>query len=90
MITYDSSSFGIFLLLRLHGSAVLKALTPSLLSTAGMLTVHYVTGKDFSEEKPILHPYVIGCIMAAFTFLLVFRANFSYHRVCIFRCFVIF
>ena len=81
MITYDSSSFGIFLFMRLHGSAVLKAFTPSILSTAGMVAVYYFTDIDFATREVIIHPYVIGCIMAAFTFLLVFRANFSYHRV---------
>lgn len=80
MITYDSSKFGLYLLLRLHGSALIKASAPSFLSTAAMLAVHFGTGQDYSNSQPIKHPYVIGCIMVAFTFLLVFRANFSYHR----------
>ena len=78
MISYNGGAFGFKILFRLHGSAVAKSLTPALLSS-----VIYILLAEFSnidEDEIFDHPYPIGALVSAFSFLLVFRANFSYHR----------
>ncbi|KAL7562995.1 hypothetical protein ACA910_018632 [Epithemia clementina (nom. ined.)] len=82
MIEYDGGSFGIKLLFRLHGSAVFKSLTPAAMSSAIFFAILYTTGmKEEQQEHRILeHPYAIGALIAALSFLLSFRADFSYNR----------
>ena len=67
---------------RFRGSAVAKALSPTVLSTAVMIGIYYGHGADIDVWDSVEHPYAIGVMMAAFTFLLTFRANFAYNRVC--------
>lgn len=80
MIIYNESWFGLPLLSRFRGSAVIKALSPTALSTAVMLGIYYADGSDLDKWISVEHPYAIGVMMAAFTFLLTFRANFAYNR----------
>jgi predicted membrane chloride channel (bestrophin family) len=78
MIKYSTDSFGYGLLFRIHGSAVFRSLPPSLLSTAIYFVLLYTT--DLENNKILGHPYAMGALLAALTFLLSFRANFSYNR----------
>ena len=81
MIIYNESWFGLLTLMRFRGSAVAKALSLTLVSTAAMIAAYYVGGSDLDDYVSVEHPYAIGVMMAAFTFLLTFRANFAYNRV---------
>ena len=86
MIDYfNHHVLGFGLILRLHGSAAAKAILPSTLSVAIYFLINWKFGdKDFSSNEEldfIDHTYVVGAVIACFTFLLVFRANFSYGRV---------
>lgn len=81
MIIYNESYFGFPLLSRFRGSPVVKALTPTILSTGVMIGVHYLYGApDIDTWESVDHPYAVGVLMSAFTFLLTFRANFAYNR----------
>ena len=86
MIDYHGQIFGFSILVRMHGSAAARAVMPSILSVCIyfiILKYYDMTIEDGTEDKWdfVDHPYVIGAVMACFTFLLVFRANFSYNRV---------
>ena len=80
MIKYNSGSYGFSILFRFHGSAVFKSLLPSLISSAIYLALDHTV--DLQEEGNVLflHPYPMGALISALTFLLAFRANFSYNR----------
>ena len=91
MITYVNGSFGTTILLRVHGSALYKSALPALISTAIFLIMAYTlpSSKVFlsaaknipPDEEPVklfLHPYPMQALVTAFTFLLVFRANYRY------------
>ena len=89
--TFDQSAFctqiafGVRLIFRAHGSAVLKALIPAMASILILYGIMHIPGYDIAadiEEKQrmIAHPYAIGALLAAFSFLIVFRANFAYGR----------
>lgn len=83
MIAYKSGPFGFRLLLRLQGSAVARALIPSTISTAFLLCAWEIFPQESFgdlEERFIGHPYAIGALLAAFSFIITFRANFAYHR----------
>lgn len=85
MIIYAGSGsggiYGYRVLFRLHGSAVFKSCTPALLSSIIFVILFQFTDISQLSEDPILfHPYPMGALIAAFSFLLVFRANFSYNR----------
>jgi len=87
MIKYYGGSFGFKVILRLHGSAVFKSLTPALLSTFIYLILYHTTDLTYNQIMP--HPYPIGALMVAFSFLLTFKMSFSYNRVrsdAIFSC----
>jgi predicted membrane chloride channel (bestrophin family) len=61
------------------GSAVFKSVTPAAASCGIFLILYYFT--DLHEDQDLLrHPYAIGALVSALTFLLAFRANFSYNR----------
>ena len=68
------------MLFRLHGSAVFKSLTPSLVSSLLFIAYTYLTDLDEEDERILDHPYAMGALISALTFLLAFRANFSYNR----------
>jgi hypothetical protein len=78
MIKYTGGAFGFEVLFRLHGSAVFKSLTPALLSCIIYLLLFEYT--DVEDGEIFDHPYPMGSLISAFSFLLVFRANFAYHR----------
>jgi len=80
MIKYNSGSYGFSILFRFHGSAVFKSLLPSLISSVIYLVLDNTV--DLQEEGNVLflHPYPMGALISALTFLLAFRANFSYNR----------
>jgi predicted membrane chloride channel (bestrophin family) len=88
MIEYSSGSFGFQLLsLRLDGSAVFKSIAPSILSSIVYVVlyinydnVHFNNDNTYNNEPILIHPYPMGALIAALTFLLTFRANFSYNR----------
>lgn len=79
MITYVNSSFGIRILLRVHGSALYKSVLPALISTIIYMSIVYTTD-PVKMHGLFLHPYPMQALVTAFTFLLVFRANYSYNR----------
>lgn len=81
MIKYPGGSFSFPLLFRLHGSAVFRALIPSLISTALYAIFFHTYDFEAGEEDPLFdHPYPVAVLIAAFTFLLTFKASFSYNR----------
>lgn len=85
MITYAGGAFGYRVLLRLHGSAAFKSLTPSLLSSAIYVVLYHFFFRSFDDDDEagdglFDHPYPMGALVTAFSFLLVFRANYSYNR----------
>ena len=86
MIKYNSGLFGFQLLLRLHGSAVFKSITLAIISSIIFLLllnfseVSSWAVDDDRDEIVLTHPYPIGALVSALTFLLAFRANFSYNR----------
>jgi predicted membrane chloride channel (bestrophin family) len=80
MIKYYGGAYGLQILLRLHGSAVFKSLTPALLSTAIYVILWHFYVKN--QQQDILeHPYPMGALLVAFSFLLTFKMSFSYDRV---------
>ena len=84
MIIYQRQLFGLDLLLRLHGSAAARALVPAITSTVLMIICYYAFDLDLSQSKSWKvnsDPYPLAALTAAFTFLLAFRATFSYNRV---------
>lgn len=84
MIQYAKKGFfGFNIIFRLHGSAAFKALTPALLSTGIYFIIYYAGDLDIDDNASwrwFDHPYPLGALMAAFTFLLTFKASFSYNR----------
>jgi len=80
MITYSSSGgvFGLAMLFRLHGSAVFKSCTPAVLSS--ILYVLLFRYTHATENDFLDNPYPMGALVTAFSFLLIFRANFAYNR----------
>jgi predicted membrane chloride channel (bestrophin family) len=60
------------------GSAVFRSLPPSLLSTGIYFILYYTT--DLENNNILGHTYSMGALIGALTFLLAFRANFSYNR----------
>ena len=80
MITYVNGSFGIPILGRVHGSALYKSVLPALISTIIYVGMSFTR---WSAQYPgyiqlFLHPYPMQALVTAFTFLLVFRANYRY------------
>jgi hypothetical protein len=73
MIKYNSGSFGFGSLFRLHGSAVGRSLLPGVISSLLYLLLFHVTDLVDREEPLFDHPYPIGALISALTFLLAFR-----------------
>ena len=80
MIKYSKGIFGLNLLLRVHGSAIYRAVLPASLSSIAFILIHYVWNQDSRSE--LLHPYAAGVLIGGITFLLVFRVTQSYGRYC--------
>jgi hypothetical protein len=83
MIKYTSGAYGFRMLFRLHGSAAFKALTPALLSTAVYVAFYHVFPgiHEVDENRIFDHPYPLAALISAFSFMLTFKASFSYNRV---------
>ena len=79
MIKYYGGSFGLEIIIRLHGSAVFKSITPALLSSLIYLILFHAT--ELNTDAILVSPYPIGALMVAFSFLLTFKMSFSYDRV---------
>lgn len=62
------------------GSAVFKSLTPALFSSLIYILLYQTTDIHEDENQVLDHPYTVGAMISALTFLLAFRANFSYDR----------
>ena len=87
MITYVNGSFGIPILGRVHGSALYKSVLPALISTIIYVGMSFTR---WSAQYPgyiqlFLHPYPMQALVTAFTFLLVFRANYRYVTFFLFK-----
>lgn len=81
MIKYVSGAYGFRILLRLHGSAAFKALTPALLSTAVYVAFSCVFPRLHEDDTQVFdHPYPLAALISAFSFMLTFKASFSYNR----------
>jgi hypothetical protein len=85
MIVYDSDALGLGILLRVHGSAVYKALLPALFSTFLLAAIESLVPWcalyfDSPGCTPLSHPYVIGVLISFVGFLLTFRLSYSYSR----------
>jgi len=83
MIEYPQHTLNLFSLFRLHGSALFQSALPALLSTICFYLWVDLGDKDIEDntvEQPIYHPYAIGVLIVAFTFLITFRANLGYNR----------
>lgn len=78
MIKYYNGAYGLQILLRLHGSAVFKSLTPAALSSGVYILLFHLT--DVDEGEVFSNPYAIGALLVAFSFLLTFKMSFSYGR----------
>lgn len=79
MISYVNSTFGIRILARVHGSALYNSVLPALISCAIYLLVVSANESTYLQGL-FIHPYPMQALVTAFTFLLVFRANYSYAR----------
>ena len=87
MIPYEGGLFNIHLLFRVHGSAVYKAVIPSLLSTILYLLIYFfypradeISISDTDDQYAFNDPYAIAVFIGIFIFLLTFRVNYSYNR----------
>lgn len=80
MITYNRSAFGLNLIFQLHGSAVYRAIVPSLIGVGiyFIWRVYYKPDRGYGEV--LGHPYAVGALVASASFLVVFRANQGYAR----------
>ena len=77
MIPYVNSSFGLRILARANGSALYKSMFPTLISTIIYITLVFTIGDmELEDEIIFIHPYPMQALVTAFTFLLVFRANY--------------
>ena len=77
MIPYAGKLFNFDLLLRVHGSAVYKAIVPSAVSTAIYILLYYFMADgsdlDMIDSRLLSHPYALAALVSAFTFMLTFR-----------------
>eukprot|EP00956_Cyclotella_meneghiniana_P019511 scaffold33389_cov91-Cyclotella_meneghiniana.AAC.5 len=91
MIEYSKGNFGLRLLFRWNGSALIKASIPGLFSVALFLCLYYeyfndanTTATEEDIEELIIeyldHPYAIGVLIASVSLLITFRANYGYQR----------
>lgn len=77
-----SGAYGFRILFRLHGSAAFKSLTPAFLSTAVYVAFYYAFPGLYTDELQIFdNPYPLAALISAFSFMLTFKASFSYNRV---------
>lgn len=80
-----SSRFSFVLFSLMHqffslGSAVYKSFFPCLLTSIIYVALFKYVDLQGEGHELFLHPYPMAAIISALTFLLAFRANFSYNR----------
>jgi predicted membrane chloride channel (bestrophin family) len=76
----SSQSLPYPLLIHKTGSALCKAVTPSILSSIVFVLLWKFANINDDDAQLFFHPYPIGALIGCFTFMLAFRANFSYNR----------
>ena len=81
MITYRSDGFGLKTLFVWNGSAVFRAIIPATFSTGFLVLYDHIFGDRLENRATIVHPYALAVFVVILGFLLVFRLNYSYHRV---------
>ncbi|KAL3777781.1 hypothetical protein HJC23_008898 [Cyclotella cryptica] len=84
MIDYYKGVYNINLILRVHGSSLYKA------SVLGLVAVAMYLALNARLDIPLFlllvpdddldHPYGVGVLVSSVSFLIVFRANYSYRR----------
>jgi hypothetical protein len=79
MIEYWKGLFGLQLLFRGHGSAVVNGMVPGALAAAVYSGI--VVSNDRQPEDFFTHPYAIGVYVGSIAFTIVFRVNNAYGRV---------
>ena len=67
MIPYNKTAFGLNLVLRIHGSAVYRAILPSCFSVGIFLLLRYYYSQNGMRED-LGHPYAIGALVASASF----------------------
>uniref|UniRef100_A0A6V2HFJ5 Uncharacterized protein n=1 Tax=Ditylum brightwellii TaxID=49249 RepID=A0A6V2HFJ5_9STRA len=80
MINYFKGAYGLNLLLRVHGSAIYKASVPGIISAIISILIDQVWNPVRDPENDLDHPYAVGVLVSSVSFLIIFRANFSYQR----------
>mmetsp|Transcript_27198 Transcript_27198/g.75024 ORF Transcript_27198/g.75024 Transcript_27198/m.75024 type:complete len:609 (-) Transcript_27198:81-1907(-) len=81
MIQYTKSAFGLGLLFRIQGSAVYRGCISGLFAMFVFYLVReFWDSQHNSNNDELQHPYAVGILVAALTFLLVFRAQAAYSR----------
>ena len=82
MLQYDKSAFGINTLFRIQGSAVYRACFTGLFSVVifSLVRSYWDRTDDDNHNDELRHPYAVGILVAALTFLLVFRCQAAYGR----------
>ena len=83
MIPYEKSFLNLSLIFRINGSPIWRAAIPGIISTVFyiILETFFITYDDNGEEYKVLnHPYGVGVLISAVSFLIIFRANYGYQR----------
>lgn len=81
MIEYGSIPMGLNLLFRFHGSPILRTL-PLCCVGVGLYAGSIAIGieETYFNKATVAHPYVLSVILASYSFMIIFRCNFSYGR----------
>ena len=82
MIPYHRTAFGLGTLFQIDGSAAYRACFSGFLSVGFFALVRAFWHSDNKDDNSdeIQHPYAVGVLITALTFLLVFRAQAAYSR----------
>ena len=82
MIQYHKTAFGLGTLFRIHGSAAYRACFSGFFAVCVFALIRSFWDSSGSDTNPdeIPHPYAVGILISALTFLLVFRAQAAYAR----------
>lgn len=82
MIDYYKGLFGLNLIFRIHGSIIIKAIVPGLISLPIYFAVVYAWKEETgSGATDLNHPYAIGVLVGSASIIITFRANQGYDRV---------
>eukprot|EP00956_Cyclotella_meneghiniana_P035412 scaffold114619_cov55-Cyclotella_meneghiniana.AAC.1 len=80
MIDYYKGVFNFNLLLRIHGSALYKSSLIGLLAVLVYLLLQISSNSSSAPADNLDHPYSVGVLVSSVSFVIVFRANYSYQR----------